>query len=237
MRPACIDETAAYTVVLANDGNVAANWHVDIPVVVVERAPSGPAGQPLSSPRSASPYWAQAQPADGSVAPGQTASFVMVPVWAMPCGGTTYHAAVKLSFPSGASEPDIPLTYAGTGPARYSQVGLTVGSTSMPQPCPAASATPAQFTFAIKNIGNYTAYPYVDVYQDYVGAATWASISSIVEDPPNAVSTWIYSGQTWTVTVQPHAGVQCGGAVYHVYIRINNAQGTSDLITINVTFG
>jgi hypothetical protein len=242
VRPACIDPTNAYTVVLANNGDVAANWHVDIPALVTLRPPSGPAVQPLFSPRSSSPYWAQAQPADGSVAPGQTASFVMAPDWAMPCGGTTYHAAVKLSFPSGASEPDIPLTYAGTGPAPYSQIDMlspTSPTTSITLPCPAVFGDmPQSFIVAFKNSGNATAYPFIDVSKEHAGGGFgWADIPSTVENPPNEpVSSWLYPGETWTYTIQPHKYVLCDGTVYHVYLNFNLAQMTQLNITISVTF-
>jgi hypothetical protein len=240
MRPACVDPTNSYTVVLANNGDVAASWHVDIPTVQVLVPPSRPAGQPLFSPRSSSPWWAWAQPTDGSVAPGQTASFTMNPDWGMPCGGTTYHASIQLTFPSGASEPDIPLTYAGIGPLPYSQIDLVGSSTDLSQPCPDPTATPPPFVIAFKNSGNATAYPTnLDTFQDHVGGAPWALITNEAMNPPNPPGQnagWLFAGQTWTLTVQPHAGVLCTGTVYHVYLHFNLAQGTSQTITVNVTF-
>jgi hypothetical protein len=112
MRPACLDDPAPYTVVLYNAGNVTAKWHVDIPEFVGQ-APRGSAAetQRLTGPLSSSPYWATVKPQDGSIAPGQTASFVVTLMWAMPCNGNRYHASVQLSFPPGTSQADIPLRY------------------------------------------------------------------------------------------------------------------------------
>jgi hypothetical protein len=208
---------------------------VNIPAYTGQSA-TGPTArpQPLFSPRSGSPFWAAANPSDGSVAPGQTASFVMTPSWPMPCGGTTYHASVQLSFPSGASQADIPLTYDGTGPAPYSKVVLVSGNVTMTQPCPTGGSAPPPFTFAIKNTGNATAYVSVDNSKDRVGVQPWAGWS-VTYDPPNPpVTTWLYAGGTWTVAISPQAGVQCGAA-YHTYLYINNTQGTS-VTTTTMTF-
>lgn len=237
MRPACVDDTAPYTVTLLNVGTVTASWHVYIPAVV-EPAFIGPATgpQPLSSPLASYPYWADVKPQDGSVAPGQTASFVMTPRWAMPCGGTTYHGAVQLSFPSGITQPDIPLTYAGTGPARYSKVVLVSGSLTMTQPCPASGAAPAPFTFAFKNTGNYKAYPSIDTGKDDIGLHHWADIQSVTSDSPSADLHWLYPGETWTVVIAPSSLVSCDGPIYHTYVYISNAQGTQETITITDTF-
>jgi hypothetical protein len=240
MRPACLDNAAPYTVALFNAGNVAANWHVDIPMFATGLvSPSDPSArpQPLNSPLSSSPFWATANPQDGSVAPGQTASFVMTPAVQIPCGGTTYHASVQLSFPSGVSQADIQLTYAGTGPAPYSHVVLVSGILNLTQPCPASGSAPPTFTFAIQNTGNATAYPSIDTSKDNIGINPWADVPSVTPDPPNpAVSTWLFAGETWTVTVAPRAGVHCDGTVYHVYVYINNAQGTSETMTFTDTF-
>jgi hypothetical protein len=236
MRPACLGNSTPYTVLLYNAGTVAANWHVNIPEFI-GLAPGKPiAGmQPLSSPLSTTPYWANVNPQDGSVAPGQTASFVMSPVWAIPCDGTSYKAAVQLRFPSGTAQADIPLTYAGTGPAPYSNVVLVSGTPNMTQLCPASGAAPAPFTFAIKNIGNAIAVPVVDNTKETIGINPWAT-GQITADPQEPVSSWLYAGQTWTVTITPRVGVSCGGAVYHIYVDINNTQGTSQTLTFTVTF-
>ncbi len=237
MRPACLDDTAPYTVVLYNAGNVPAKWHVYIPAVV-GLAARGPTDGPhrLASPFSSYPYWANAKPQDGSIAPGQTASFVMSPVWEMPCGGKSYHASVQLSFPPGTSQADIPLSYAGTGPSRYSNVVLVSGTLNMTQACPASGSAPAPFTFAIKNTGNYQAYPYIDTTKETVGATPWADVSSTTSDSPKADMHWLYPGETWTITVAPIAGVLCGGTTYHASLYADTAQGTTQSWTFTITF-
>ncbi|HEX9413180.1 MAG TPA: hypothetical protein VF916_06730, partial [Ktedonobacterales bacterium] len=148
-----------------------------------------------------------------------------------------HRESVQLSFPSGVSQADIQLTYAGTGPAPYSHVVLVSGILNLTQPCPASGSAPPTFTFAIQNTGNATAYPSIDTSKDNIGINPWADIPSVTLDPPNpAVSTWLYPGETWTVTVAPRAGVHCDGTVYHVYVYINNAQGTSETMTFTDTF-
>lgn len=219
MRPVCLDGTAPYTVVLFNAGTVTATWQVVFPEVTT----------------GGSPYWGGASPNSGTLAPGQSASFVISVYYGMPCSGTMYHASVHLSFPSGASQPDIPLTYAGTGPAPYSNVVLVAGSLTNTQPCPPSGSAPPPFTFAIQNTGNAFAVPSI-YFRDTIGPNYWAD-DSVTFNPPNpAVSTWLYAGETWTITVSPHAGVLCNGTVYHVYIDIHNAQGTMTTMTITDTF-
>jgi hypothetical protein len=111
-------------------------------------------------------------------------------------------------------------------------------TTSITLPCPATGATPQSFVVAFKNSGNATAYPFWDVTKEQAGAGFgWADTPSIVEDPPNEpVSTWLYAGETWTVTVQPHKYVLCDGTIYHFYLGFNLAQMTQQANTISVTF-
>lgn len=236
MQPACASDTAPYTVVLFNGGSVTATWQVNIPEFV-GLAPGGPTAlsQPLFSPLSSTPYWANPTPKNGSVAPGQTASFVMNVYWPMPCGGTTYHAAVQLGFPAGTSQADIPLTYTGTGPARYTNVVLVSGSLNITQPCPATGTAPASFTFAIKNTGNYVAVFLGIVPFDTVGSNQWATFQSEF-DPIESRGDWIYPGQTLTVTISPVVGVSCDGTVYRTKVYSTNPAGTVDTITLTDTF-
>ena len=240
MRPSCMDAPALYTVAMLNAGDVTANWHVAIPFFSATFAPVKPSNaatkaQPLMFPHSSTPFWASASPQEGSIAPGQTASFVINPLTAMPCGGASYDASVQLSFPSGASQADIPLTYAGTGPVPHSNVVLVSGSQNITEPCPTGGTAPSPFTFAIKNTGNGTAYPSIGFGNDYIKLTPWASLS-VTYNPSNPpVSTWLFAGETWTVTVTPVSIVKCG-QVYHIYVYINNTQGESSTMTFTDTF-
>lgn len=188
-RQLCLDDPTPYTVMLFNGGNVTANWHVYVPAVY-GAVSGGPVvlSQPLASPLSSYPYWADANPQDGSVAPGQTASFVMTVHYGMPCGSTLYKAAVQLHFPAGTSQADIPLTFGGTGPARYSNVVLVSGSLNMTEACPTSGVAPAPYTFVIKNTGNYFAVPYAVVPETGLGGRYWTD-TQYVEDPQEPVST------------------------------------------------
>lgn len=231
--PCTIDPTTPYTVVLYNAGTVNANWHVNVPPVY--EGVTNPGSQPLISPPSVYPYWADPSPLDGSVAPGRTASFVMtVRSPRVPCDGSSFHATVQLSFPSGLSQSDLPLSYSGYGPAPYSSVALTSGSLNLTEACPASGSAPAPFTFAFKNTGNYKAYSVVDYFKDTIGLHNWATVSSIKISPQEPDTHWLYAGETWTVTIAPTIYDQCG-ATYHVYIEITNAQGTEPTITITDT--
>ena len=232
-RQPCINDPAAsYSVTLFNAGTLSANWHVYVPAVY--GADIG-GTQPLVGPLSSYPYWAVPEPQDGSIAPGQSASFRMTMHYPMPCGSKLYEAAVQLSFPSGGSQADIPLTFGGTGPSPYSKVILVSGSLSITQPCPASGSAPAPFIFAIKNTGNAKAYPSIDVFKERIGADGWAAYSA-TSDRQNADLHWLYAGETWTVTVAPRAGVLCGGTIYHVYIYITNADGSNVTMTMTDTF-
>jgi len=220
MRTACMGDKAPYTVVLYNAGSVAANWHVNIPATPVDTYP----------------YWANANPQDGTVASGQTASFVMTLDWPIPCGGKTYHATVQLSFLSGASQADIPLTYAGTGPVPYSNVVLASGSLTSTEACPANGSVPAPFTFAITNAGNAPVDPGINEKLANGSTSWWANLS-ITKDPAQEITpTLIYPGQVWTVAVSPIAGVSCNGTPYYVYIQTNNVQGGVTTLTLTYTF-
>ncbi|HEU5348442.1 MAG TPA: hypothetical protein VFU63_07495 [Ktedonobacterales bacterium] len=55
-------------------------------------------------------------------------------------------------------------------------------------------------------------------------------------DPQWPDTHWLYPGETWTLTVVPRADVRCDGTIYHLYVYINNAQGTSSTITFTDTF-
>lgn len=219
MRPACVDNTAPYTVMLFNGGHVTANWHVNIP----------------TSPVDTYPYWATANPQDGSVAPGQTANFVMTLVWHMPCGGTVYHASVQLSFPAGTTQADIPLTYAGTGPAPNSNVVLVSGNLNTTEACPASGVAPTPYTIAFKNMGNGIATLEMDTSKERVGANYWANIQ-VTRDPEGVNPNLFYPGQTWTITIVPQAGVLCDGTVYHAYVLITDTQGKQTTMTFTDVF-
>lgn len=232
MRPQCASDPAPYTVVLLNSSKVTANWRVNVPAI---SANASGGSQPLSTPLQGTPYWAGATPQDGSVAPGQAVSFVMSVFWPMPCGGTTYHASVQLSFPSGISQPDIPLSYAGTGPARYSKVVLVSGSLNMTQPCPASGTAPNPYTFAIENTGNYPAIFLWIVPIDGVGNTQWADLQ-FVDNPTEPRSDWLYPGQTLTITVSPVAGVSCGGTAYRIRVASTDPDGTQVTMIQTDTF-
>lgn len=168
--------------------------------------------------------------------PGQTVSFVVKPIWSMPCGGTSYHASVQLHFPSGTTQADIPLTYAGTGPVANSNVVLVSGTLNVVEACPASGVAPNSFTFAIKNIGNGIAYPSMKPLNELVGFNSWATVQVVRDPPDEPVSSWLYPGEIMTVTISPVAGVSCNGTNYHVYLEIFDTQGKSTMMTFTDTF-
>jgi len=128
------------------------------------------------------------------------------------------------------------LTYAGTGPVANSNVVLVSGTFNVVEACPASGVAPNSFTFAIKNIGNGIAYPSMKPLNELVGFNSWATVQ-VVQDPPDEpVSSWLYPGETMTVTISPVAGVRCNGTVYHVYLEILDTQGKSTMMTFTDTF-
>jgi hypothetical protein len=212
--------TPPYTVQLTNTGYQIVSWQIVFALL----------------PGSDNPQWGLANPSNGSIGAGQSASFAITVHFATPCGGSKYNASIKLTYPTGYWQPDIPLTYEGVGPVPVSDVVLASGTQTNMEACPASGVAPASFTVAIQNTGNGIAYPSVDTTKDFVGPKYWAN-TSMVEDPSNEpVSTWLYPGETWTITVSPIAGVLCDGTIYHVYIYINNSGGPSDTMTITDTF-
>lgn len=222
MRLPCASDPASYTITIYNAGTDTANWHVNVPV---DYSGGQIRSQLPDIPRQGPAQWGNPIPQDGSLAPGQTASLVMHVFWKVPCGGASYHATVQLSFPSGASQADIPLTYAGTGPAPYSNVVLVSGNMNITQACPASGSAPPPFTFAIKNTGNFRAT------NAAVIVPTWATLH-VSYDPVEPMN-WIYAGQTWTITVSPNVGISCGGAVYQVKVVFTNTDGTEGTITVS----
>jgi len=231
--PCTTDPVRPYTLVLYNAGTVTSSWHVNVPSLYGDASNLG--SQPLISPATDYPYWADPSPQNGSLAPGRIADVVMtVRAPRVPCDGSSFHATVQLSFPSGLSQPDIPLSYSGYGPAPYSNVVLTSGSLNLTEACPASGSAPAPFTFAFKNTGNYKAYSVVDYFKDRIGLHDWATVSSITISPQEPDTHWLYAGETWTVTIAPTTYDQCG-ATYHIYIETSTAQGTDQTITISDT--
>lgn len=230
-RQACIDDPKPYTVVLYNAGNVAANWQVNIPVSYGDIQDGR---QPLAMPFMGPAQWASATPQHGSIAPGQSADFLITVVWPMPCGSTLYKAAVQLTFPAGVSQADIPLTFGGAGPARYSNVVLASGSPQTTQPCPASGVAPDPYTFVLKNTGNYYADIGIVAF-DAVGSNQWATLQVAV-NPQEPRPSSIYPGQTWTTTVSPQPGVLCNGTIYHIHVYITNSDGTQVTMTLTDTF-
>ncbi len=82
-----------------------------------------------------------------------------------------------------------------TGQAPYSNAVLVSNTLTNPVPCPPSGTAPPTFTFAIQNTGNGTAYPSIDIFKDMIGLNYWATIQSVVYDPPNPpVQTWLYAG-------------------------------------------
>lgn len=214
--------SSRYPVQLSNAGNEAVGWQVVFPMV------SG----------NDNPYWGYATPESGSVGPGQSASFTVTVLYAVPCGGSKYTATIKLTYPAGSWQPDLTLTYEGTGPVPVSNVVLVSGQLNNPTACP-GTAAPAPFTFAIKNTGNGNAYPYLYITDKvYTGTKDWAAVTNVVDDPPNPqVTDWLYPGETWTVTVTPQPGETCDGTTpYRVFIGVNNSGGPATTITLTYTF-
>lgn len=182
--------------------------------------------------------WGTAQPSSGSLAPGQSSSFAMSQYGGLiPCGGDTYTAAVRLTYPAGNWQPELPLTYAGVGPVPMSNVVVVSGQLNNLEACPASGVAPAPITFAVQNTGDAIAYSTVDNTKDTIGPKYWANLP-IDYNPPNPpVGDWMYPGETWTVTVSPLAGVLCNGTVYHIYLYINDQRKPSQTMTFTYTFG
>lgn len=220
-NPQCSNgNTPTWSVQLTNVGTMTVSWRVVFPIIQ----------------NSDKPYWGTAQPGSGSLGPGQSSSFMMSQSGGLiPCGGDTYKASVHLTYPAGSWQPDLPLTYAGVGPVPMSNVVLTSGALNNTEPCPASGVAPAPFTFTIQNTGDAIAYPNIYTHDEIV-ANFWANESYVYNPPNPAVASWLYPGETWTVTVSPRAGVLCDGTVYHIYLDITDPRKVYQTMTFTYTF-
>ena len=229
MRPLCVEETAPYTVKLTNAGSSAATWSVVFPVAptvaqpaeLIARSPSSPMFP--RAPGAGSPVWGVATPSSGAVGPGRSASFSINVLWAMPCGGTTYHASMKVG-----GQADLPLTYAGTGAARFSNIVVTQNE-QYTQTCPSGVAPPPPYIVTIKNTGNYRAYIYF-LAAEQTPLGVWWAIP--MADPS---SSWIEANGTMTITMTPQSWISCNGTTYNMRLMANTGQGTRQDINLTDT--
>jgi hypothetical protein len=229
VRPLCVEDPKPYSVKLTNNGSSSANWSVVFPVAptVAQQAKqiTGSASPPMSphSLTSASPVWGVATPANGTLAAGQTASFSINVLWGMPCGGTTYRATVKVG-----GQTDLPLTYAGTGPARYSNIVVTANQ-NYTESCPGGVAPPPPYTVSLKNTGNYRAYISFIIGETTPLGDPW------VIPVPNPSSSWIEGNGTMTLTMSPHSWIACNGHTYNVRMQANSGTGQMQEISLSDT--
>jgi hypothetical protein len=220
MRPLCVEETAPYTVKLTNNGSSSVNWSVAFPVAptVAQRAEqfTDSASLPLAprAPAAGSPIWGVATPASGALAAGQIASFSVNVLWGMPCGGTTYRATVKVG-----GQADLPLTYTGTGPARYSNIVVTQNG-QYRENCPGGSPPPPPYTVTIENTGKYRAYIYF-LAVDQTPLGVWWAIP--MADPSTS---WIEANGTMTISMTPQNWTACNGSTYTMRLMANTGPGT-----------
>ena len=229
MRPLCVEETAPYTVKLTNAGSSAATWSIVFPIAptvaqqaeLIARLPSSRMFP--RAPRAGSPVWGVATPSSGALGPGQSASFSINVLWAMPCGGTTYHASVKAG-----GQADLPLTYAGTGAARFSNIIVTQNE-QYTQTCPNGVAPPIPYTVTIKNTGNYRAYIYFLAAEQTPLGVWWAVPMT---DPS---SSWIEANGTMTITMTPQNWIACNGTTYNMRLMANTGQGTTQNLVLTDT--
>jgi hypothetical protein len=139
--------------------------------------------------------------------------------WPIPCSGKSYQASVHLTFPAGGSEPDIPLTYAGTGPAPYSNVVVTQNQ-DYSESCSAGVSPPPPYTVTLANTGNARAYVYVLAVEQTSLGRWW------VDSMPNPTSWWIEANGTMTIQLTPESWIACTGT-YHLKLFANTAQGAT----------
>lgn len=212
--PCTMSSQPHYTVQLVNSGNLTVNWQIKFAAL----------------PNSSNPYWGYGSPDHGSIGPGQSIGIAISVIFQVPCGGSMYDASIVLTYPAGAWQPDLALTFAGTGPTpvpTYSRVVLVSGTLTNSAACPPSGTSPAPFTFAIENTGTTWTAPsaYFDLSEN-IGLSNWATGSMVVTNAPaGGVGTWLYPNETWTYTISPSVNVTCG-KTYHFYIGINDVQGS-----------
>jgi hypothetical protein len=164
-----------------------------------------------------------ATPANGTLAAGQSASFSINVLWAMPCGGTTYHASVKVG-----GQADLSLTYAGTGAARFSNIVVTANQ-NYTESCPGGVAPPPPYTISLKNTGNYRAYISFIIGETTPLGDPW------VIPVPDPSSSWIEANGTMNLTMSPHSWIACNGHTYGVRMQANSGTGQVQEITLSDT--
>jgi len=125
-------------------------------------------------------------------------------------------------------QADLPLTYAGAGAARFSNIVVTQNE-QYAQTCPSGVAPPTPYTVTIKNTGNYRAYIYF-LAAEQTPLGVWWAIP--MTDPS---SSWIEANGTMTITMTPQNWIACNGTTYNMRLMANTGQGTTQNLVLTDT--
>jgi hypothetical protein len=218
---------APYTITLDNSrSNVAVNWTWTPPLV------------------NEAPYvWASASPPGGTAPAGQTAQFVLSPIFGPSCpppGGTyLMHSSVHLGFPQGGTEADIALTDSITGPAPFVNFSINPTSAS-PADCNTNGFTaPPPVTVTLSNTGNVAATWQVSIretlFAGQPNAEPWATATTYSGTlGPNAVDQ-----VTITPTTDPSTGVgvcsHYGQITYHADFSVTSGGSGGATLSYAIT--
>jgi len=222
LRFSCLTPKYNYDVTLLNTGGATVNWQISIPYTPLDVA---------DGPRY--PYWVGVGPGGdatpvtgGTLGAGKSTTFKMWPQGRYPCAGQTYHATIHAKAADGHVQPDLTLTYAGSGPDLYQHLVVNQNQTYT-ESCVNGATPPPSYTAAITDTGNERAFPEELPVETNNGSQYGTpSLQGQIYLTPG--QTWIDAGQTVNITVSPQSWIGCAPGTYHFKIVFRGVDWQQD---------
>jgi hypothetical protein len=210
-RFSCLDRAFNYEVTLRNVSDVAVGWQIAFP---------------YTPQADRYPYWAGVGPKDdasptasGTIAAEQSANLLVWPQAGYPCAGVTYHTTIHLRLPAGRSQPDLHLTYAGSGPEPFVHLAV-IHNQNYSERCVDGVAPPPTYMVTLQNTGNTRAnIQPLPVEEGPLAGQWWAVVGT------TSATWWIEANSTMDLVITPKSWIGCGANTYHVKVGANSDVG------------